>query len=120
MLRQSRYASLTLALWLAIVTASAQGRDGERDALLAAGRAGDAKAVAAALDGGADVNGRNEIGVTALWIAAAKDKLDVVETLVRRGADVNARDGIWYSTPLSSAVGGKHLAAAELLIKAGA
>src|SRR5207302_9283788 len=53
-------------------------------------------------------------------IAAGKDKLGVIEILVRRGADVNARDGIWYQTPLSSAVGGKQLASAELLIKAGA
>src|SRR5207253_2502661 len=74
----------------------------------------------AALDHGADVNAKNEIGVSALWIAAGKDKLDVIELLVRRGADVNARDGIWYQTPLSSSVGGKQLAAAELLIKAGA
>jgi outer membrane protein assembly factor BamB len=111
---------LTLATWLVFATAPADGRDANRDALWAAVRAGDVKAVAAALDAGADVNARNEIGVTALWIAAGKDKLDVVETLVRRGADVNARDGIWYSTPLSSAVGGRRLAAAELLIKSGA
>src|SRR5262245_3455449 len=64
----------------------------KRDALWAAVRAGDAKAVAAALDGGARVNATNEIGVTALWIAAAgKGQLDVIELLIRRGADVNAR-----------------------------
>src|SRR5262245_56539448 len=92
----------------------------DRDALWAAVRSGDAKAVASALDKGADVNARNEIGVSALWIAAGKDKLDVIKLLVNRGADVNARDGIWYQTPLSSAVGGKKVEAVELLIKAGA
>src|SRR5262245_42855318 len=120
-MRLDRPRGLLIAIaCLVFACPSAQGRDEKRDALWAAVRAGDAKAVAAALDAGADVNARNEIGVTALWIAAGKDKLDVIETLVRRGADVNARDGIWYSTPLSSAVGGKQLAAAELLIKAGA
>jgi outer membrane protein assembly factor BamB len=113
-------ALLTLATSLVAVTAPALARDEKRDALWAAVRAGDAKAVAAALDGGADVNARNEIGVTALWIAAAKDKVDVVAALVRGGADVNARDGIWYQTPLSAAVGSKQLPTAELLIKAGA
>jgi outer membrane protein assembly factor BamB len=120
MFRHRPSVSLTLAACVVFVTASAHARDAKRDALWTAVRAGDAKAVEAALDAGADVNAKNEIGVTALWIAAGKDKLDVIETLVRRGADVNTRDGIWYQTPLSSAVGGKQLAAAELLIKAGA
>src|SRR5262245_59817150 len=120
MLLDRRCPSATFAALLVFATASAHARDAKRDAMWAAVRAGDVKAVEAALDGGADVNAKNEIGVTALWIAAGKGKFDVIETLVRRGADVNARDGIWYSTPLSSAVGGKQLAAAELLIKAGA
>src|SRR5262245_5176186 len=111
---------LTLAASLVLLAPSASAGGKKRDALWSAVRAGDAKAVAAALDGGAGVNARNEMGVSALWIAAGKDKLDVIELLVRRGADVNARDGIWYQTPLSLAVGGKQLAAAECLIKAGA
>jgi outer membrane protein assembly factor BamB len=102
------------------MAASASAADRKRDALWAAVRAGDARAVAAALDGGAHVNAKNEMGISALWIAAGKDKLDVIELLVRRGADVNARDGIWYQTPLSLSVSGKQLSAAERLIKAGA
>src|SRR5437899_1982320 len=113
-------AILALVAALAFLAAPASARDEKREALWAAVRAGDVKAVAAALDNGADVNAKNEIGVSALWIAAGRDKRDVVELLVQRGADVNARDGIWYQTPLSAAVGGKQLAAAELLIKAGA
>jgi outer membrane protein assembly factor BamB len=92
----------------------------KRDALWAAVRAGDAKAAAAALDRGARVNATNEMGISALWIAAGKGNLDVIELLIRRGADVNARDGIWYQTPLSIAVGGRRLAAAHRLLKAGA
>jgi outer membrane protein assembly factor BamB len=111
---------LILAVSLVIGAASASARDEKRDALWAAVRAGDAEAAAVALDGGADVNAKNEIGVSALWIAAGKAKLDVLELLVQRGADVNARDGIWYQTPLSTSVGSRQLAAAELLIKNGA
>src|SRR5262249_55947755 len=120
MLRHRSSACLLLASSLVFVAASACAADEKRDALWAAVRAGDVKAVAAVLDKGADVNAKNEIGVTALWIASGKDKLDVIQLLVKRGADVNARDGIWYQTPLSASVGGKQLAAAELLIKTGA
>jgi outer membrane protein assembly factor BamB len=120
MLRSRFCAFLTLMALLVLVARLASAGDEKRDALWAAIRAGDAKAAAAALDNGADVNAKNEIGVSALWIAAAKDKLDVVELLIQRGADVNARDGIWYQTPLSAAVGSRQLAAAKLLIKAGA
>src|SRR5262245_43202634 len=111
---------LTLAASLAIVAAAASARDEKRDVLWAAVREGAAKAVAVALDNGADVNVKNEIGVSALWIAAGKDRLDVLELLVQRGADVNARDGIWYQTPLSTSVANKQLAVAELLIRNGA
>jgi outer membrane protein assembly factor BamB len=120
MLRHRPGAFLTSAWAVLFVVASASARDDKRDTLWAAVRAGDVKAVAAALDNGANVNAQNEIGVSSLWIAAGKGKLDVIELLVRRGADVNARDGIWYQTPLSATVGGKHLEAAKLLIKAGA
>src|SRR5262245_52029245 len=113
MRRHRSRAFLTLAVSLVLAAAPASAADRKRDALWAAVRAGDARAVATALDGGADVNAKNEIGVSALWIAASKDKPDVVELLVRRGADVNARDGIWYQTPLSIAVGGRQLKAAE-------
>src|SRR5579884_2959565 len=110
---------LTLTAGL-VFLASASARDEKRDTLWAAVRAADVKAVASALDNGADVNAKNEIGVSALWIAAGKGKLDVIELLVRRGADVNARDGIWYQTPLSASVAGKNVEAAKLLIKTGA
>ena len=41
-----------------------------RDALWAAVRAGDPEAVRVALNRGAEVNAKNEMGVSALWIAA--------------------------------------------------
>jgi outer membrane protein assembly factor BamB len=92
----------------------------KRDALWAAVRAGDVKAIQAAIDKGADVNAKNEIGVSSLWIAASKGKLEVIELLIKRGADVNVRDGIWYQTPLSQVAPEKKIEAARLLIKSGA
>ena len=40
--------------------------------------------------------------------------------LVEKGANVNARDDIWYQTPLSSAVGAAQLDTVRFLIKSGA
>ena len=82
-------------------------------------RAGDIKAIQAAIDRGADVNAKNEIGVSALWVATSKGKLDVIELLVKRGADVNVRDGIWYQTPLSMSVGEKKLRRIEVADQSG-
>ena len=76
-----------------------------REALWSAVRAGDKQAVASILDKGADVNARNEYGITALWIASSKGKTEIIELLLARGADPNARDGIWYQTPLSHSLG---------------
>lgn len=120
MCNRLRIICLAAILSLNGTIASALAADSKRDALWSAVRAGDAKAVAAALDKGADVNAKNELGISALWIAASKEKLDVIQLLVRRGADVNVRDDIWYQTPLSSTTGGRQLEAAKFLIKAGA
>jgi outer membrane protein assembly factor BamB len=91
---------------LMLVAAPASAADDLREPLWAAVRSGDVKAVKAVLDKGADVDAKNEIGITALWIAVSNGKADVVDVLLERGADVNVRDGIWYQTPLSLAVGG--------------
>ena len=91
-----------------------------KEALWAAARTGDVKALEAALAKGADVNAANEIGVTALWLAASKGHLEAVRALVSYKADVNARDGIWYQTPLSHAVSRDRLDMARLLLDAGA
>src|SRR5262245_3041615 len=109
-----------IAAIILLTLAAVSRADAKRDALWAAVRAGDVAAMQAALDNGADVNASNEYGVTALWIAAGKAKLEVVEFLVKKGANVNARDDIWYQTPLSSAVGGSEVETVRFLIKAGA
>src|SRR4051794_35319712 len=113
--RHALAASLLLGL-----AAAATAADPMRDTLWAAVRAGDVAAARAAVENGADVNARNEYGVSALWIAAGKGNLEVVEFLVGKGADVNARDDIWYQTPLTAAVGGSRVETVRLLVKAGA
>jgi outer membrane protein assembly factor BamB len=114
----SHFRTIVIAMASVLLPQSAWARDEGRDALWAAVRDGNVKAIEAALDKGADVNAKNEIGITALWIAASKGKLEVVDLLVKRGADVNARDGIWYQTPLSQSLG--NLDIVKLLVKAGA
>ncbi|HEV3384787.1 MAG TPA: PQQ-binding-like beta-propeller repeat protein [Gemmata sp.] len=111
---------LLIFLWAStILTARAADPKIEaREALWAAVRAGDTKAIAAALDKGSDVNAKNEYGISALWIAANKGKTEVIELLLAKGADPNARDGIWYQTPLSQSLG--KLENVKVLLKAGA
>ncbi len=105
---------------LSVCWAVSRAVDVKRDALWAAVRNGDVKALQLAIDNGADVNAKNEFGVSALWIAAGKGNLDVIELLVKKGADVNSRDDIWYQTPLSAAAGSLQLKTVQLLIKSGA
>jgi ankyrin repeat protein len=71
-------------------------------ALVEAVRAGDVKAAGAHLDGGADVNARDADGITLLMHSARGDRPDIanpattdhaeiVELLLKRGAEVNAK-----------------------------
>jgi len=113
----ARYA---LAFGLALSLVHPVSADAKRDALWAAIRNKDVKAVQKALDAGADPTGRNEYGVSSLWLAAEKKNFDVVKLLVDRGADVNARDDIWYMTPLSIASASKDEKTVELFLKKGA
>lgn len=91
-----------------------------REQLWSAVRSGDAKEISRLLDSGIDVNTANEIGVTALWIAVGKEKPEIVQLLVDRGANVNSRDGIWYQTPLSTACRSESDVIFECILKAGA
>jgi ankyrin repeat protein len=60
--------------------------------LNAAAAAGDVAQTVALIDKGTDVNVRDGQGRTALMIAVARGKLDVVRLLLQRGADPNLAD----------------------------
>jgi hypothetical protein len=115
-----RFFSLCVLVFAAsaVVATASDPKAEAREALWAAVRAGDEKAIVAVLEKGADVNAKNEYGISALWIAANKGKKEVIELLLARGADPNARDGIWYQTPLSHSL--MNLDNVKLLLKAGA
>lgn len=101
---------------LLILPLRAEGHDD----LWAAARQGDAKAVAALLDKGVDVNTRTRYGATALWFAAYKGHLDVIKVLLERKADVNVMDTVWGETPLSMAAGDGKVEIVKALLAAGA
>ena len=72
------------------------------------------------LDGGVPVDIENGIGWTALQYAAFKNRTDVTQLLLRRGADVNKRSGGDHSTALRSAAYYNSTDVIEVLLKHGA
>jgi len=80
-------------------------------------QSGDLAAVAAALDGGADVNEVD--GVTALYIAVEAGNIELTKLLIDRGADVNLPVK-FKRTPLYGAVFGGFPDLVKLLLDSGA
>lgn len=81
---------------------------------------GDIEMVSKALDNGVDVNIRYESGETPLMIAAGVGQKDIVELLLSKGADVNAKGGIFGRTALMNAALNCYKEIAELLLAQGA
>ncbi|KAL1312262.1 serine/threonine-protein phosphatase 6 regulatory ankyrin repeat subunit A isoform X1 [Arachis ipaensis] len=89
------------------------------DVLFRAARVGDVHGMASCLTvGGADVNGRDQNGWTALHWAALKGKVKSVEVLIDNGAEVDPVDEVGY-TPLRCAVESGHLQVALFLVARG-
>ncbi|MDI3406173.1 ankyrin repeat domain-containing protein [Streptomyces cavernicola] len=88
-------------------------------ALLAAAAQGDAAAVRAALDAGAQPDARDAQGRTALLLAASADHVDAARALVAAGADPNAQDARDDSPWLVTGVTGS-VEMMRLLLPAGA
>lgn len=80
---------------------------------------GDVKAIEGHLNDGADMNGKNERGVTPLGVAVGYNKVAAVKCLLKHGADVMARDAKG-NTVLHYAAGYGRKEVAEVLIAAGA
>lgn len=68
--------------------------------LFTAAAAGEADAVRAALDAGADIEARGDGGMTALVAATKANHIDAARVLIEAGADVNAKDDIQDSAYL--------------------
>jgi outer membrane protein assembly factor BamB len=106
-------------LLLALVPATQQAGP-LNEQLWEAARKGDAAAVKALLDKGADVNAKARYDATALHFAADKGHLAVVEVLIRHKADLNIRDTFYSTTPLTWAVSKNHPEVVKTLLRAGA
>lgn len=89
------------------------------DNLCAAARMGDVKTIQKLLDHGANVNGRDQNGWTALHRASFKGRIEAARALIDNGVDVNGRDEEGY-TALHCAVESGHVDVTELLVKKGA
>ncbi len=77
---------ILLLLW------ATAAQDSDERLFLSAARAGDAAEVRALLAAGADVNGADADGRTALMVAASRSDQALVELLLEAGADVGQRD----------------------------
>ncbi|MHC4538349.1 MAG: ankyrin repeat domain-containing protein [Planctomycetota bacterium] len=79
--------------------------------------AGDVDQIQLQISKGADVNTRDEEGLTALHLAARQGRKDAVELLLAKGASINARLTGWPGwTPLHEAAAANQKEVAELLI----
>ena len=117
----------TVAIWWC---SPSQQRKRQVDALIAGAISGDTKAVQAALAGGAEVNSRDADGITPLMHASRgerpnianptpTDHPEVVELLIKRGADVNAKTDAGFVALFWAARYG-HEKVAKVLIDNGA
>lgn len=89
-------------------------------ALLDAAREGDLESAKQHLAAGADMEFRNQQGLTALHVAASKGHNKVAELLIAKGANVNTSGRFIGTTPLDSAALLGHKKMVELLIDSGA
>ncbi|CAJ1947980.1 unnamed protein product [Sphenostylis stenocarpa] len=89
------------------------------DKLCVAARKGEARSIQKLLENGADLNGRDQHGWTALHRASLKGRIDAVKVLVEREVEVDAKDEDGY-TALHCAAEAGHADVTEFLVKKGA
>jgi len=87
------------------------------DQLFEAVRKGDAAAVTALLDKGADVNAKFRYGQTALFKAAERGHTEVVKVLLARGVDVTVKDTFYGSTARTWAIDQEHFEIVRMLFE---
>jgi len=108
--------SLLALLPLQTATSSKQELN---DQLFEAVRKGDAAAVTAALDRGADVNAKFRYGSTALFKAAERGHTEVAKILLDRGADVKVKDTFYGATAMTWALDNDHFEIVKMLLQKG-
>jgi ankyrin repeat protein/uncharacterized protein DUF3471 len=87
------------------------------DQLFEAVRKGDAAAVTALLDKGADVNAKYRYGMTALFKAAERGHTNVAKVLLDRGVDVKVKDTFYQATAMTWAVDNNHPEVVRLILQ---
>lgn len=87
------------------------------DQLFEAVRKGDAAAVTALLDKGADANAKFRYGQTALFKAAEKGYADVAKVLLDRGVDIKVKDTFYGATAMSWALSNHHPDVVRLILE---
>ena len=103
---------------LALLFAQTQNTKQElNDQLFEAARKGDAAAVTALLDKGADVNAKFRYGQTALFKASERGHANVVKVLLDRGADTTVKDTFYGATARSWAIDNGHTEVIKLLFE---
>ncbi|HYJ88959.1 MAG TPA: ankyrin repeat domain-containing protein [Pyrinomonadaceae bacterium] len=106
----SRHLCLLLLTLLAPLAVVAQDPKQEvNNQMWEAARKGDAVAVTAALDKGADVNAKFRYGTTALFKAAERGHTEVVKVLLARGADASVKDTFYGATAMGWALDNDHV-----------
>jgi ankyrin repeat protein len=112
--------TLTLAAGCRVLPWGGHSRGAENDALLAAIRLGDEEGVTRSLAAGANPNAQfGEFKTPALMHAVLAGNTNILETLVARGADVNARTAI-RETPLMWAASQGRMDVVRFLLDHGA
>ena len=111
--------ALIVSIVISFGAASAAIAQSANEALFEAARAGDVRAIEAALAAGASVNATSRYDVTPLIFAASNGRLDAVKLLVARGANVNAQDSFYRSSAAGMAIGNGHVDVAVFLLENG-
>lgn len=116
----TRSTSTRIATVILVLTLPLAARAGElAEELNAAVRSNDIVQVQGLLERGVEVDSRDELGNTALMIAAAFGYDELAQILVQRGADVGLKGRIGH-TALSYAVEEGHIEIARMLLENGA
>ena len=108
---------LLLTLLTPLVVVAQDPKQELNNQMWEAARKGDAAAVTAALDKGADVNAKFRYGTTALFKAAERGNTEVVKVLLARGADVTVKDTFYGATAMSWALDNDHLEVVRAILE---